>query len=181
MSVSNPSAANPSGANAPTLEQPADIQQLVGLLGSLMPLLLRFQSQPLFQSPVFPSPGFQSPGFPPPGFQQISPTSLAPLHPALDQQAAINLTGDITASALRNLSVYLETYAPRHAGLASCLPIVTQAARSFAMRDYASAFNLIWQAYRVIALAQANDPQLPPLQSGDTTAAAASAPTTSIH
>jgi len=64
MSVSNPSAATASQPQSP------DIQQLVGLLGSLMPLLLRFQSQ----NPAQP-------------FQAMPGNFVIP-NPALDRQAA---------------------------------------------------------------------------------------------
>ncbi|SRR5260370_6720026 len=136
-------ASNPSAAPASQPQSP-DIQQLVGLLGSLMPLLLRFQSQTLEQP-----------------FQAIPGNAVVP-NPALDQQAAENLIGDMIAESLRNLSAYLETNAGLHAGLESCVPIVTQAAHRFAARDYAQAFNLIWLAYRVIETIRAADPRIPP-------------------
>jgi hypothetical protein len=138
----NPSAA-PSGE-----PQTQDVQQLIALLGNLMPLLLRFQSQ-VQETP------FQG------GFGNIA----AP-NPALDQQAAVNLIGDITAASLRNLSAYLETNAGQHASLLGCVPIVTQAAHQFGARDYTQAFNLIWHAYRVITSMRAADPRIPPLQVG---------------
>jgi hypothetical protein len=137
MSISNPSAATAS-------QQQPDIQQLVGLLGSLMPLLLRFQSQIPEQS-----------------FQAV-PGNFAIPNPALDRQAAENLIGDMIAESLRTLAAYLETNAGLHAGLQSCIPIVTQAAHRFAARDYAEAFNLIWLAYRAIETVRATDPRIPP-------------------
>jgi hypothetical protein len=87
-------------------------------------------------------------------------------NPALDHQAAENLVGDITAGSLRTLSAYLEVNAGPHAGLESCVPIVTQAAHQFAARDYAETFNLIWLAYRSIETIRATDPQIPPLHGG---------------
>jgi hypothetical protein len=168
---------NPASPTVAASQPPPDIQQLVALLGSLMPLLLRFQSQALGQ----PLPaGLGNIGFGNIGFGNIGPGTagvgnvgignilgnVALPDPALDHQAAVNLIGDITADALRNLSAYLEAHAGRHAGLAQCIPIVTQAAQAFAARDYAPAFNLIWQAYRVIAMIRATDPQLPPLRTG---------------
>jgi hypothetical protein len=147
MFVTDPSATTTSHPQSP------DIQQLVGLLGHLMPLLLRFQSQ-AFQPQVLEQP-FQG-----------GPGNAVFSNPALDHQAAENLVGDITAGSLRRLSVYLEANAGRHAGLESCVPIVTQAAHRFAARDYAEAFNLIWQAYRAIETIRATDPQLPPLRGG---------------
>jgi hypothetical protein len=144
MSFSNQSTA---GAPMPD-RQPADLQQLIGLLGNLMPLLVRFQTQTFAQFPLG--------------------GGLGMSQSALDHQAAVSFVGDITANSLRNLSSYLETHAGRHAGLESCVPIVAQAERSLAARDYAQAFDLLWQAYRVIAWMRATDPQLPPLQATDT-------------
>ena len=137
---------NPSAATGPQPQSP--IQQLVGLLGNLMPLLLRFQSQAL-QQPFQGGPG-----------NVVIPNS------ALDHQAAENLIGDITAGSLRTLSAYLEANAGRHPRLESCIPIVTQAAHRFAARDYPEAFNLIWSAYRAIETIRAADPQIPPLRGG---------------
>jgi hypothetical protein len=168
MPVSNPSAA----AAAASQAQSPDLAQLVALLGNLMPLLLQFQSQTL-EPPFQPGPFQAGP------FQGLG-NVLIP-NPALDHQAAVNLVGDITADSLRNLSAYLEANAGRHAGLENCVPIVTQAARSFAARDYAQAFNLIWLAYRVIATIRAADPQLPPLRAGRLDSTFPSDPTSSIH
>jgi hypothetical protein len=184
MPVSNPSAA----AAAASQAQSPDVAQLVALLGSLMPLLQQFQSQTLeppfqagpFQAGPFQAGPFQSGPFQPGPFQAGLGNVLIP-NPALDHQAAVNLVGDITADSLRNLSAYLEANAGRHAGLENCVPIVTQAARSFAARDYAQAFNLIWLAYRVIATIRAADPQLPPLRAGRLDSTFPSDPTSSIH
>src|SRR6266571_2831135 len=151
MSVSNPSAATAS-------QQPPDIQQLVGLLGSLMPLLLRFQSQ-------IPEQSFQA-----------MPGSFAIPNPALDRQAAESLIGDMIAESLRTLSAYLEANAGPYASLQSCVPIVTQAAHRFAARDYTQAFNLIWLTYRAIETIRAADPRIPPPR-----AAASDQPSSSIH
>jgi len=126
--------------------QPSEIAQLVGLLSNLMPLLLRFQSQALEQP------------------FQAGPGNVEIPNPALDHQAAENLIAHITAGSLRRLSAYLEANAGRHAGLESCVPIVTQAAHRFAARDYAEAFNLIWFAYRAIETIRATDPQIPRLR-----------------
>ena len=151
MSISNPFAATAS-------QQQPDIQQLVGLLGSLMPLLLRFQSQIPEQS-----------------FQAV-PGNFAIPNPTLDRQAAENLIGDMLAESLRTLSAYLETNAALHAGLENCVPVVTQAAHRFAARDYAEAFNLIWLTYREIETIRAADPRVPPPR-----AAAADQTSSSIH
>ena len=135
-------APNPS---APAASQSSDVQQLVGLLGSLMPLLLRFQSQAFEQQPF-----------------RGSTANFAIPNPALDHQAAENLVTDIIAGSLRRLSGYLEANAGRHAGLENGVPIVTQAAHRFAARDYAEAFNLIWLAYRAIETVRTTDPRIPP-------------------
>ena len=151
---------------AASQRQPSDIQQLVGLLDNLMPLLLRFQSQTFqpqaFQSQAFP---FQGPEQPFPGTpDNVAIPNPALANPVIDRQAAENLVGDIIADSLRTLSAYLEANAGRHAGVENCVPIVTQAAHRFAARDYAEAFNLIWLAYRTIETIRATDPQLPPLR-----------------
>ena len=154
MAVSNPSAAT---ASQPKSQSPdLDIEQLVGLLGSLMPLLLHFQSQTQQQP-------YQADNF------------MVP-NPALDRQAAESLIGDMIAETLRTLSVYLESNAGLHAGLESCVPIVTQAAHRFAARDYAQAFNLIWLTYRAIETIRAADPRIPPPR-----AAASDQTPSSIH
>ena len=150
---------NPSAAAASQRQSP-DIQQLVGLLGNLMPLLLRFQSQVL--EPEFP----------------VGSGSGVVPDPALDHQAAVNLVANVTSDSLRTLSAYLEANAGRHAGLESCVPIVTQAAHRFAARDYAQAFDLIWMTYRAIETLRAADPRIPPLRAGGQ---APSAQASSIH
>jgi len=144
MSDSNPSAAT---ASQP---RPSDIQQLVGLLGNLMPLLMRLQSQ-AFEQPF-----------------QTMPGGLPIPNPVLDRQAAENMIGDMIAESLRALSAFLEANAAQHAGLENCVPIVTQAAHRFAARDYAQAFNLIWLTYRTIETIRAADPRLPLLRQGST-------------
>lgn len=144
MSDSNPSAAT---ASQP---RPSDIQQLVGLLGNLMPLLMRLQSQ-AFEQPF-----------------QTMPGSLPIPNAVLDRQAAENMIGDMIAESLRALSAFLEANAAQHAGLENCVPIVTQAAHRFAARDYAQAFNLIWLTYRTMETIRAADPRLPLLRQGST-------------
>ncbi|WP_426421602.1 hypothetical protein [Bradyrhizobium genosp. A] len=149
MSDSNPSASNPSAATA-SQPRSSDIQQLVGLLGNLMPLLLRLQPQ-AFEPPF-----------------QTMPGNLPIPNPVLDRQAAESMIGDMTAESLRSLSAYLEANAGQHAGLEICVPIVTQAAHRFAARDYGQAFNLIWAAYRAIETVRAADPRLPSLRQAST-------------
>src|SRR5439155_4532304 len=141
---------NPSGATA-SQPRPADIQQLVALLGNLMQLLMRLQSQP-FEQPF-----------------QTMPGSSPPIPNAvLDRQAAENMIGDMVAESLRSLSAFLAANAAQHAGLESCVPIVTQAAHRFAARDYAQAFDLIGQAYRMIEIVRATDPRVPLVRQAST-------------
>ena len=158
MAASNPSATSSSQPPTP------DIQQLVGLLGSLMPLLLRLQSQ-VFPQQAFPQQAFPSQAFPSQAFEpslQGGFGNFAAPNPALDRQAAENFIGDIITEQLRLLSAYLEANAGQYAGLQNSVPIVTQAAHRFAARDYAQAFNLIWLAYRAIEAARLADPKVPP-------------------
>jgi hypothetical protein len=164
MAVSNPS------VGAAAMQQPSpDIQQVIALLGSLMPLLVRFQSQ-AWGPTAAPTLG--------PSLHPSLGSFVAP-DPAVDQQAAVNLISDITADSLRTLSSYLEAHAARNAGLEQCVPVVTQAAHSFAARDFAQAFNLIFQAYRIITMIRAADPQLPPVRESGPSGASTS--TTSVH
>jgi hypothetical protein len=155
MSPSNTSAAGAAASD----RQPADVQQLIGLLGDLVPLLVRFQSQP---------------------FGQFS-LGNGISQPALEHQAAVNFVSDIAALALQNLSTYLESNSGRYASLESCVPIVTQAERCLAARDYAQAFDLIWQAYRMIVFIHVTDPQIPPLRAGDMAGFAESGRSTAAH
>jgi len=169
------SASNPSNTTASQPPSP-DIQQLVGLLGNLMPLLQRLQSQ------AFPQEGLASQTFEPPfqgglqGGLQSGLGNFAIANPELDRQAAENFIGDIIAEQLRTLSAYLEANAGQYAGLQNCVPIVTQAAHRFGGRDYAQAFNLLWLAYRAIEAIRAGDPQVPPLR-----AASADQTLSSVH
>jgi hypothetical protein len=154
------SASHGSDAQAASAPQASaqDIRNLIALLGGLMPLLTRLQSQGTGQ---------------PSQFAPINP--MIP-NPMLDHQAAVNLVEDITADSLRRLSAYLETNAPRHPGLEGCVAMAAQAAHCFSMRDYAGAFDLIFQAYRLITASRATNPQLPPLRSTE-----AAAPAAPIH
>lgn len=156
-----PFGSNASAAGAPQAPT-QDMQALVSLLGNLMPLLMRIQPQASGQP------------------FQLNPANIMIPNPILDQQAAVSLVEDITADSLRRLSAYLENYAPRQTGLETCVAIVTQAAQSFAMRDYAYTFDLVWQAYRVIAAARMANPQLPSLRDFETMSAA-SHPSAQFH
>lgn len=151
-----------STASRPAHDATPDAQSLVALLQGLMPLLLRIQ-----QSESFAQVPFQS-----------GPGNLALPNAMLDQQAAVSLVEDMTADSLRTLSTYLETHTGQHAELQGCVGIVTQAAHCFAARDYAQAFGLIWQAYRMLAVLRASNPQLPPLRA---VPSSSSPPPTSIH
>jgi hypothetical protein len=193
MSPYNPGAF--AGTNQSPNSPNPDTQTLIGLLGSMMPLLLQIQSQ---AGPV--QPGSIQAGFWQPGFHQSGPDqpslgqsnshpagpeglfgNIVPSNPMLDHQAAVNLVEDITADSLRVLSAYLETYAGQHQGLESCVPIVTQAARCFAARDYAQTFGLIWHAYRVITALRAGNPQLPPPRGLAAASFPSASATTIIH
>ena len=179
------SASNPSNTTASQPPSP-DIQQLVGLLGNLMPLLQRLQSQ-AFPQQAFPQEGFASQTFEPPfqggpqgglqgGLGNFALANPALANAALDRQAAENFIGGIIAEQLRTLSAYLEANAGQYAGLQNCVPIVTQAAHRFAGRDYAQAFNLLWLAYRGIETIRTGDPRVPPLR-----AASADQTLASVH
>ncbi len=162
-----------------------DAQTLIALLGDLMPLLLRLQSQGLEQ-PYQMAPGgsFQGPTSynPAPGYSAMPGSTPAPgQNPFIDHQASVSLIEDITADSLRTLSTYLEAQAGRHPALESCIAIVTQAARCFAARDFAQAFALIWEAYRIITMVRAANPELPPPRGVAAPSASPASPTTSMH
>jgi hypothetical protein len=154
-----------SGAASAAAAQPQapDTQTLITLLANLMPLLLRLQVNPLEPSLALGQFGPFAP------FGAPAPAS----NPTLDQQAAVTFVEDITAESLRALSSFLEAQEGRYAGLETCVPIVTRGAQAFAMRDYAQAFGLIWQTYRLIAVVRAANPQLPPVRAGATAGAMA--------
>lgn len=161
------------------MSQPSnpDTQTLITLLTNLIPLLQRIQSGPFEQAAAL-NPGGLAPGGPAPA----SPWTGALINnPAVDQQAAVNLVEDITAESLRTLSLYLETYVGRHPGLEHCVPIVTEAANRFAVRDFAECFGLIWQTYRLITSLRAGNLQLPPPRQSMAAAASMTPPTTMVH
>jgi hypothetical protein len=156
--------ATPGAAKAQPLAQ--DTQKLIALLNNMMPLLQRIQSQALEQPSQFASPGLF------PGLFRENQNLV------LDQQAAANLVEDVTADSLRTLSAYLDNYAEHYPALNNCVGLVTQAADYFAARDYAQTFGLIWQAYRLITVLRASNPQLPPPHA---IAQSAQRPTTQLH
>lgn len=143
MSEANPF--NPTSSRSTAAGSPPDFQQLVGLLGDLMPLLLRFQSQVLEQP-------FQG-GLGQPFLQE----------PTLDHQAAVNLSEDMIGGLLKRVSGYLDANAGQYAGLNNCAPILAQATQNLAARNYAQALNLIWMIYRAVTTIRAGDPKVPPL------------------
>jgi hypothetical protein len=145
MSEANPF--NPTSSRSTVAGSPPDFQQLVGLLGDLMPLLLRFQSQ-------VPEQPFQ--GGVGQSFLQES---------TLDYQAAVSIAEDMIGGLLKRLSGYLDANAGQNAGLNNCTPILTQATQNLAARNYAQALNLIWMVYRAVTTIRAGDPKLPPLSS----------------
>jgi hypothetical protein len=169
-----------------------DTQTVIGLLGSLMPLLLQIQLQSrdqMYQMPIGPLRIDSMPPGPVPTGQPGSDQAglgyplgnIASFNPMLDHQAATHLVEDITADSLRTLSTFLEAYVPEHRGLESCIPIVAQAARSFAARNHAQTLALIWQAYRVITALRAANPQLPPLRQAGPAGASFPSTTPFIH
>jgi hypothetical protein len=153
-----------------------DTQKLIALLNNMMPLLQRIQSQALEQPSQFASPNLFSQGLSSPGL--FPGLFLENQNPVLDQQAAANLVEDMMADSLCTLSAYLDNYAEQYPALNNCIGLVTQAADSFAMRDYAQTFGLIWQAYRLITMLRASHPQLPPPHA---IAQSAQRPTTPLH
>jgi hypothetical protein len=143
---------NPTSGRSTAAGSPPDFQQLVGLLGDLMPLLLRFQSSQVLEQP------FQG---------GVGQSFLQ--QPTLDHQAAVSLAEDMIGELLKKLSGYLTANAGQNAGLNNCTPILTQATQNLAARNYAQALNLTWMIYRAVTTIRAGDPKLPPLggQSSD--------------
>jgi hypothetical protein len=137
-----------------------DPQALVGLLESLVPLLVRLQSQ---------TAGHPFPFLPPDPLIQSN---------TLDHQAAVAFAEDLIAGALRDLSTYLEANTSRYPGLEPCTGIINLAKQTFAARDYAQSFALILQAYRAITALRAVRPELPPIRG---TGQAGSSSATSVH
>jgi hypothetical protein len=146
MSEANPYN-NPTSGRSGAAGSPPDFQQLVGLLGDLMPLLLRFQSQ-------VPEQPFQG---------GLGRSFLQ--EPTLDHQAAVSLAEDMIGGLLKKLSGYLDANAGQNSGLNNCTPILTQATQNLAAHNYAQALNLIWMVYRAITAIRAAAPKLPPLGS----------------
>jgi hypothetical protein len=151
---------NLNSSTGPGPDPSPDTKTLIALLSTLMPLLQRMQAQ-MSVLPSMPPDLFLFAQGNPLG----QPNPVAP-NPIVDHQAAVSFVEDITADSLRSLSTYLDAHAEHHSELGSCVAVVTQAARCFAVRDYAQAFGLMWQAYRVIAAARLANPQLPALRAG---------------
>jgi hypothetical protein len=157
--------ASDSATSIPTAAQPItqDAQTLIALLGTLMPLLLRLQSQ----IPAL--------------FPLLEPGNPVPNKSLVEQQAAVTLIQDITADSLRALAAYVETYAGQQAGVEYCVPIVTQAAHCFAAHDYAQTFALVLQTYCMLTAVRAANPQLPPVRGLGAGFAGLTSSETSIH
>ena len=143
--MSEPNPFNSTSSRSTAGGSPPDFQQLVGLLGDLMPLLLHFQSQVLEQP-------FQG---------GVGQSFLQ--EPTLDHQAAVSLAEDMIGALLKRLSGYVDANAGQNASLNNCTPILTQATQNLAARNYAQALNLIWMVYRAVTTIRAGDPKLPPL------------------
>jgi hypothetical protein len=126
---------------------PADTQNLVGLLDSLVPLLLRLQAQTAQSFPYPP---------PDPAIQSA----------ILDHQAAVAFTDDIIAEALRNVTAYVQEHERRNKALEPFGDVITQAKQAFAARDYARALALILQVYRGVAALRAVNAELPAIGKG---------------
>jgi hypothetical protein len=172
----NPNMTSPTGSNQNPLP---DTQMLITLLSSLMPLLQRMQSHmEITTLPSFGAGNFSYENFARGSFGQGNAVAQNPL---IDQQAAVSFVEDITADTLRNLSAYLDAYAEQYSELDRCVTLVTQAARCFAARDYNQCFELIWQAYRVIAAARSMNPQLPSLRTAAQAGASFTPSTTLAH
>jgi hypothetical protein len=122
----------------------ADAQTVIGLLETLVPLLLHFQSQTVGQS---------------------GPGRFAGDRGArIEQQAAIAFTEDIILDALRNLSTYLERNGKRYPGLDTYSEVIERARKALWARDYQTSFALILEAYRAVTVVRAIRPELPPVR-----------------
>jgi hypothetical protein len=127
----------------------ADAQTVIGLLETLVPLLLHFQSQAVGQQ----------------GLGRFAGDQFAGDRGArLEQQAAVAFTEDIILDALRNLSTYLERNGKRYPGLDTYGEVIERARRALWAKDYQSAFGLVLEAYRAITVVRAIRPELPPVR-----------------
>lgn len=119
-----------------------DTRQLIGLLESLVPLLLHFQTRSFGQAgPV----GIQGGGVP-------------------EQQAAVAFTEDTILDSLRNLANYLQRNAGRYPGLETYSGVLADARKALAAQDYQRALTLILEAYRAVAVLRVIRPELPPIR-----------------
>jgi len=80
---------------------------------------------------------------------------------SVETLAAVALVGDLGADSLRRLTAYLDAHAQDFSGLEQCAPLVASAARAMAARNYAQAFALLFDAYRIITLMRLEDNRLP--------------------
>jgi hypothetical protein len=161
MAISDSLASNTASAQPQT----QDVQTLITLLGDLVPLLLRVQSQSNLGAQAFLG-GQAFSG------AQASLLASAELisNPLLDQQAAVNFVENIATDAIHTVSNYLESRVAQHRELEVIRPILSQASNALAVHDHAQSFNSIWQAYRLIAALRSVNPQLPPPRSEATKA-----------
>lgn len=83
--------------------------------------------------------------------------------PAAEQQALTTLMQEATAGPIRKLHDYLDAYSQQYGQLASCIPVVQQAAKAFGAHDYTQALFQIYQVYRYISALRASIPDLPSL------------------
>lgn len=126
---------------------PPDAQNLIGLLDSLVPLLLRLQAQTAQSFP-----------YPPP-----DPAVQSAI---LDHQAAVAFADDILAESLRAVAAYVQEHERRNKALEPFGDVIKHAKQSFAARDYAQALTLILQVYRGVAALRAVNPELPAIGKG---------------
>lgn len=115
-----------------------DLRELTAVLADIMPILERIQTRS-------PQAGAVGP------FGQVPAETLA----------AVALVGDLGADSLRRLTAYLDAHAQNFPGLEQCAPVVAGAARALAGRDYALAFTLLFDAYRIITMMRMEDSKLP--------------------
>ncbi len=87
----------------------------------------------------------------------------------LPLQATPNIEAETLQSFLRaqasdvipKLYAYLEEHGPKHAQLASCIPLVQQAAEFYRLGDYIQAFNAGYYAYRQLKIMSSQVAELP--------------------
>jgi len=121
----------------PTHGMGEDLRVVAALLRDVLPVLTRIQSRSSQSTASV-------------QFGQMSPEAVA----------AVALVSDLAADNLRRLTAYLDANAEKHEGLESCAPLVANAARALAARDYSQCFNLLFDVYRNIAILRMDDPKM---------------------